>query len=209
MEQPGITRTRAKGVYLPIYRQKSSRTRINTCGYPQEKHCSNIPELKLATFWRSTDYGKTWQELPNVNTGSMYVLGMKFTDALNGQMKLLDLGGHPSRNGLVVWTTTDGGYTWHESLRVLTQGISPYEKIVEAYAEAEGGRYGSHWGTCKYTSISGCQAFGGDGSEWNITSGEDSQSYIIQSISPDSTEETAHRFPIKFSYQNGSYIPIE
>ncbi len=38
--------------------------------------------LNGTRFWRTSDYGKTWAEIPNVNTGMAEVLGIKFFESI-------------------------------------------------------------------------------------------------------------------------------
>ena len=67
--------------------------------------------LNGTRFWHTSDYGNTWTEIPNVNTGMADVLGIKFFDSLHGQRKLFAQTGNPYTDGLVIETTNDGGYT--------------------------------------------------------------------------------------------------
>lgn len=162
--------------------------------------------LQGTTFWHTSDYGKVWEEIPNVNTGRADVLGIRFFDSLHGQRILFDGTGNPNRDGLVIEVTSDGGYTWEESLRVHTSGIQQPEKLIATYADIDGGRYGSHWGTCKWNISNGCRAFGEDGGEWNVKYSESNRFYIVTSQSLDVDEASIYKLPVDFRYQDGELI---
>lgn len=167
----------------------------------------NAEGLAGTNYWHTSDYGKTWEELPNTATGmGEDVLGIRFFDPLHGQRKLFDLTGNPNTDGLVIETTDDGGHTWDESLRVHTPGIMDPAQIIASYAEADGGRYGSHWGSCKWTLASGCEAFGEDGSALNIQTDKNNKYYIFHIQSLDAVESTDYRVPIDFIYQDGNLV---
>lgn len=167
----------------------------------------NAEGLAGTNFWHTSDYGKSWEEIPNVTTGmSEDVLGIMFFDSLHGQRKLFDLTGNPNTDGLVIETTNDGGYTWEESLRVHTPGIMEPQKMIEAYSDGDGGRYGSHWGTCRWTIDNGCQAFGEDGSAWNIIRHKDDGYYILRINELDKSEPLIYKLPLNFKYVDGLFI---
>jgi len=154
------------------------------------------------TFWRTSDYGKSWEEIPNVNTGRADVLGISFFDSRYGQRVLFEGTGNPNTDGLVLETTLDGGNTWTESLRYIS-GMQDRQKIIAAYAVSDGGRYGRHWGTCKWDISSGCQALGHDGSEWNVTYDESATFYIVSIRSLDKNGLITYKIPVNFIYDDG------
>lgn len=160
--------------------------------------------LAGTNYWRSSDYGKSWEKIPNVATGrENNVLGIRFFDSLHGQRIIFDGVGIPKTDGLVIQTTNDSGYTWAESLRIHTSGIQESQKIIAAYADSDGGRYGSHWGRCKWNISNGCQALGQDGSEWSVTYDESKEYYIVSIQTIDESELSSYKVPVNFIYEDG------
>ena len=91
-----------------------------------------------------------------------------------------------------------------ESLRVYTPGIMHPEEIIAAYADADGGRYGSHWGSCEWTVANGCEAFGEEGSVWDIKRNGNSRYYILHSKSLDMVKTSNYQVPVDFRYEDGN-----
>jgi hypothetical protein len=168
----------------------------------------NAEGLAGTNFWHTSDYGKSWEQIPNVTTGmENNVLGIRFFDSLHGERILFSGTANPNTDGVVIQITNDGGYTWEESLRVLTSGMQDPQKIIDAYVESDGGRYGSHWGTCRWTIDKGCQAFGVDGSVWSVIRSKDDGYYILKINLLDKPDSLTYRLPLNFKYVDGLLIP--
>lgn len=174
-------------------------------------------EGKPNTLWHSSDYGLTWQIVGNIvykregDSPFCYITGLRFFDSMHGEIRIVCRSPGPSDH-FAILSTADGGGTWqksyHLSLPPQIPGDPGDNRLLAAFTESEGGRYGSHAGHCDFVNnVEICKAFGQDGSEWQSEYPGDTRSkFVIRHRLPTESEWTTYALPACFEYQQGKLI---
>jgi photosystem II stability/assembly factor-like uncharacterized protein len=177
-------------------------------------------EAMPVTIWHSSDYGVTWQMLGNVlyneNKGESifcYINGMKFYNSRYGEIKIVcrDPGPH---DYFAILSTSDGGITWQRSYSIPLPSQLPGDpgdkRFLSAFADLEGGRFGSHGGRCEFMGDDEiCKAFGQDGSEWETKYfGANRGELLIRHRLPVESEWTTYALPACFEFRQGKIIGL-
>jgi len=116
-------------------------------------------------LWHTTDYGETWQKNSNYHLPVASISGIRIFDNRHIQFKTLLWSANPKTDRYAIFDSRDGGTSWQENFSVALNEDN-YYAVIEAYSDTPGGRYGSYYLCTPWNKP--CDAFGQDGSKWQI-----------------------------------------
>jgi photosystem II stability/assembly factor-like uncharacterized protein len=99
-------------------------------GFNAQEACAmsvGLSQDKLARIYRTSDQGNSWKLVFQTDTPNVFLNAMKFWDDKNGIVL-----GDPIQNEFVLFTTSDGGYTWKRLIPSSMPLALPNEAVFAA-----------------------------------------------------------------------------